>query len=206
MLPLLLSLVVSCGDKKGQQTDYTSEDRSGGRFSKPSVTDLMREQPTIAIWYSSSGNRKGGKATASSLRAAIWPDGRILFLENPQQRSSMLRYGRVTTDEIEKLKHDLEETGIFELKGYCYLVPDAPVLCILVNSGTHQQILYWDEVENPNYGINAQLKPHHVTFKKAWHAANALALSLRPPDSVPLEEQLAEPPDSWYVKRAIQSE
>jgi hypothetical protein len=112
----------------------------------------------------------------------------------------------VTTEKVEKLKQDLEETGIFDLKGYCYLVPDAPVLCILVNSGGRQQILYWDERELPGYGININPKPQHLAFKKAWHSVNALALSLRPPDSALLEDNLPEPPDTWYVKRAIQSE
>ena len=61
----------------------------------------------------------------SHLRIAIWDDGRIRFAEDQKKWSHALRQGRISADQIARLKEDILKTGVFDLKGYCYLVPDA---------------------------------------------------------------------------------
>ena len=101
---------------------------------------------------------------------------------------------------------NIRQTGVFDLKGHCYLVPDAPVDCVMLSFGDSQQMLYWDEVEDKSYGININPKPHHLDFKKAWWNVNQLALSVLPDQAKKLDVRFQRPPKEWYLKRMIQSE
>jgi hypothetical protein len=67
-------------------------------------------------------------------------------------------------------------------------------------------MLYWDEVEAHNYGINIKPKPHHLKFKECWKIINKLALDVRPGRSEPVRKEFRNVPASWYLKQAIQSE
>lgn len=91
------------------------------------------------------------------------------------------------------------------MKGNCYLVPDAPVDCLLLDLGPKQQMLYWDEVENANYGINISPKAHHLKFKTCWKEVNKLALEAIPNKSQYHRERFSRPPKSWRLKEPIQS-
>ena len=114
------------------------------------------------------------------LRVAIWSDGRVVFARDPNVWNHDLLLGRIPEEVLTRLKQDIRKTGVFELKGNCYLVPDASVDCVMLSFGNSQQMLYWDEVENSGYGININPKPHHLAFKKAWWEVNRLVLSALP--------------------------
>ena len=92
-----------------------------------------------------------------------------------------MQRGNLSAARVARLKAALADTGVFDLEGTCYLVPDAPVDCLLVDlGGEKRQILYWDEVETLGYGINIDPKPHHLDFKRCWKAVNHLALVRAP--------------------------
>lgn len=168
-----------------------------------SAPDNFEERPFLAIWRDSDGSRRSG---APYLRVAIWSDGRIVFAKDPKKWEQELFEGRIEAARVTELKKALEETGVFELKGNCYLVPDAPVDCIMLDLGAKQQMLYWDEIESANYGINISPKPHHLKFKTCWKEVNKLALKAIPKQSQPHRERFSRPPASWRLKGPIQSE
>ena len=175
-----------------------------GPLSAASLKDLLQEPPIVAIWKTSDHLRS--RSTAPNLRIAIWNDGRVLSAQDPTKWGHQLELGRLADDTLSKLKKEILDTDVFDLKGHCYLVPSAPVLCLLVQLDGKKQLLYWDEVEMPNYGINTNPKPHHLAFKKAWKSVNKLVVSAIPEDSVEVLERFEAAPKSWYVKPAIQSE
>ena len=160
--------------------------------------------PFLAIWQDKGGKRS--ESGAPYLRVAIWDDGRILFTTNPHKWGHTLREGRITVARVAVLKKAVEGTGIFELPGYCYLVPDSAVNCLIADVGTKRQMLYWDEVERPNYGINIDPKPHHRKFMACWKAVNRLALEAVPRNSNASAEAFVRPSASWRLKLPIQSQ
>src|SRR5262249_44927536 len=120
--------------------------------------------PTIAIWEDSPGMT--ADTNYPYLRVAVWPDGTVVFARDPNVWNQDLLIGHLSAQVLARLEQDIRQTGVFELKGHCYLVPDAPVDCIMLSFGGSKQMLYWDEVENEGYGININAKPQHVAFKK----------------------------------------
>jgi hypothetical protein len=168
------------------------------------AAEVFTNRPLLAIWRDSEGLHRGSEAPY--LRIAIWNDGRIVFAKDPGKWSHELREGRIDAAQLAKLKQAVEKTGVFELKGNCYLVPDAPVDCVMVDLGGKQQMLYWDEVESPNYGINIAPKEHHLKFVSCWKEVNRLALNAIPKESQPYTNRFQRPPESWRLKKPIQSE
>ena len=175
--------------------------------ASPAVTaaaaDGLEDRPFLAIWRDIDGFLR---SDAPYLRVAIWSDGRIVFAKDPKKWGHELLEGRIDAVRVAELKKALEGTGVFELKGNCYLVPDAPVDCVMLDLGAKQQMLYWDEVESANYGINIFPKAHHLKFKSCWKEVNKLALGAIPRQSQPHTQRFSRPPKSWRLKRAIQSE
>jgi hypothetical protein len=161
-------------------------------------------RPFLAIWMDSEGLRLGSEAPF--LRIAIWNDGRIVFARDASKWNHELLEGRIDAARMDELKKAIEKTGVFELKGNCYLVPDAPVDCVMLDFGGKQQMLYWDEREQPGYGINISPKEQHLKFMSCWKAVNRLALEATPKESQPHGEKFQRPPQSWRLKRPIQSE
>ena len=161
-------------------------------------------RPFLAIWQDTVGMVMGSQAPY--LRIAIWNDGRIVFAQDPKKWNHELRQGTIDTAGLAQLKKAIKATGVFELKGNCYLVPDAAVDCMMIDVGDKQQMLYWDEVESPGYGINISPKPHHLEFKKCWKEVNRLAIAVLPKQSEPYKERFQRPPQSWRLKETIQSE
>ncbi|MBN2578469.1 MAG: hypothetical protein JXB10_05710 [Pirellulales bacterium] len=145
-------------------------------------------------------------SSAPYLRVAIWEDGRALFAKDPAKWGHSLREGRIAPYRIALLKKALLSTGVFDLKGTTYLVPDAPAYCITVNIGNKKRTLSWDESESPNYGININPQPQHLAFKRCWKMLNLIALVACPDQFHDSHERFSEVPQSWYANRAIQSE
>lgn len=110
------------------------------------------------------------------------------------------RYCRVA-----ELKKALRKTRVFTLEGNCYLVPDAPVDYIMLDLGEAQQMLCWDEVEKPGYGMNIAPTPSYLKFIRSWKKVNKLALDAIPQESRPHKELFQRPPDSWRLKKVIRS-
>jgi hypothetical protein len=160
-------------------------------------------RPFLALWRRDAGRFVGD---TPYLRFAIWDDGRVLYAKDPKKWGHELQQGHLSASRVARLKAALGDSGVFHLKGTCYLVPDAPVDCLLVDlGGKQQQLLYWDEVEAPNYGINIDPKPSHLEFKRCWKAVNHLALVALPDEGEAVKEHI-QVPKSWYLKEAIQSE
>jgi hypothetical protein len=164
---------------------------------------LGPRHPLVAVWCRDQG--MSFKFNELGLRIAIWEDGRVLFAADPKKWGQKLQQGFLSPERVTELKKRLAETGVFALKGTAYLVPDASTDCILVDLGTKQQLLYWDEVESKSYGINSDPTPDHLKFKDCWKALNRLALASRPKDAKAVQERLEQMPRSWYLKPAIES-
>lgn len=159
--------------------------------------------PFLAIWRASDGLVM--ESEAPYLRIAAWDDGRVVFAQDPAVWSHDLREAVLGPQDVTKFKEALLGTGAFDLEGYCYLVPDAPMDCIMLRVGDRQQMLYWDEREHPGYGINIDPQKRHLDFKKAWKAVNALALSYVPRGPPIAPTKFEDVPPGWYLKEAIQS-
>lgn len=168
------------------------------------ATDDVADPPLLAIWK--NDDRLRLKSEAPYLRIAIWNDGRIVFAKDSKKWNHELLEGRIGPERMAQLKTAIEGTGAFALKENCYLVPDAPVVCVMLNFDSKQQMLYWDEVETANYGINISPKPHHLKFMNCWKEVNTLALAAIPKQSQPHAQRFTRPPNSWRLKRPIQSE
>jgi len=181
----------------------TTGNLSTRAFAAESVTN----RPSIAIWRDSGGMPAPGTESAGPhLRIAIWNDGRVLYsADGTNQWSHNLRVGQIDTNRVAALRKAVAETGVFDLEGTTYLVPDAPRVCVLLDFGDQQQMLYWDEVETPGYGININPQPHHRRFIRTWKDVNALALAAIPAESQPWTNRFDRPPASWRLKRPIQS-
>jgi hypothetical protein len=161
------------------------------------------EQPLLALWRQYDGMYD--RSEAPYLRFAIWNDGRVLYAKNPDKWGHDLLRGKISPTRVARLKTALAATGVFDLKGTCYLVPDAPKDCLMVDLGDKQQMLCWDEVEAPNYGINYSPEPQHLEFKRCWKVINYLALVALPDEGETVTKRF-QVPESWYLKRAVQSE
>ncbi len=162
--------------------------------------DPKDELPMLALWINSHGNsRTQGKAP--ELCFAIWEDGRVLCAQDLDKGGTPLRAGTITLEQVALLKKQLNASGIFSLKRYSYLVPDAPVHCLIANADGRQQILYWDEHDSPNYGINVDLKPEAVAFKACWKQLKSDGLKRLNKDlpELPATESF-QVPKSWYLK------
>lgn len=174
------------------------------RNKKEPVVPLGSRRPIVAVWCKDQGGPIS--SGAQYLRVAIWADGRVLFAADPTKWNQNPLHGRISAARIEELKKGIAETGVFDLKGTCYLVPDADVYCTLVDFGGRQQMLYWDELENPHYGINIDPKPHHLKFKECWKAVSRLALACRPTHAKRVRGRFGPVPRFWYIREARQSE
>jgi hypothetical protein len=161
------------------------------------------DRPFLALWQHVSGSVTG--SDAPYLRFAVWDDGRVLYAKDPDKWGHELRRGKMSPSRVDRLKAALADSGVFDLKGTCYLVPDAPHDCLMVDLGGKQQMLYWDEVETPGYGINIAPKQRHLDFKRCWKAVNNLALVALPDEGEVVKERVRVP-QSWYLKEAVQSE
>jgi tetratricopeptide (TPR) repeat protein len=116
-----------------------------------------------------------------------------------------LLQSQVLADRLARLKQEIIKSDVIGLKGYCYLTRHAAFGCIMLDFNGRSQMLYWDEVEADNYGININPKPHHLKFKECWKIINKLALDVRPGRSEPVRKEFRSVPASWYLKEAIQS-
>jgi hypothetical protein len=180
----------------------TLSDLVGLEKKDPSVS-LGAKQPIVAVWRQSDGYRLS--SDAPYLRMAVWEDGRVLFAADPGKWEHRLREGKISAGRLDELKKEIVGTGIFDLKGTCYLVPDAPMDCIVADFGGRRQMLYWDEVESPNYGINIAPKPRHLKFKECWKAVNRMLLACCPKEAKPVKGRFGPVPQSWVLKPAVQS-
>jgi hypothetical protein len=160
--------------------------------------------PILAVWQDNPGYN--ADTNYPYLRVAIWADGWVVFARDPNVWNHDLLVGRIAEKVLIGLKQDIRKTGVFELKGNAYLVPDASVDCVMLSFNGSQQMLYWDEVEANRYGININPKPQHLAFKKAWWEVNRLALSALPKQARKVDTRFQKPPKNWYLKRRIQSE
>jgi len=158
---------------------------------------LKPNPPLLAIWQSYA---------APGLRVAVWPDGRVVFARDPNAWGRELFLGQLSQPALKSLKIALRKMGVFSLKGTCYLVPDGSQKCIMLSFDGMKQMLYWDEVENPSYGINVNSKQQHIAFKKAWWEVTKIILTTLPPHAKRLTTHFKGAPREWYIKPTIQSE
>jgi hypothetical protein len=166
------------------------------------------ERPLLAVWGQDTGRLDPG---SPYLRVAIWENGRVLFAPDPKKWSPHLQQGWISKERVKEMKKRIAATGVFQLKRASYLVPDAPVYCLLVNLGTGQReqreqrrerLLYWDEVESPGYGANIDPNADYLKFKACWKGINQLAQKSRPRKLEPIVGRFGPVPPSWYPKLA----
>ena len=168
---------------------------------KQSKQEVMNH-PFLAVWQDDSGGAIGGKGPF--LRFAIWSDGRVLFSKDPKKWGNELKASKLSSSRVARLKAALADTGVFDLKGTCYMSLHGPLNCLIVDLGQKKQMLSWDENEDPETGINFNPKFHHLEFKRCWKAVNHLGLVALPDDGEKVKEQFD--PKSWHLKPAVQSE
>lgn len=170
-----------------------------------SLKDLLQEPPIVALWLHADHRRS--RSTAPNLRIAVWNDGRVLSAQDPSKWGHQLELGRLTDDTLSKVKKQIQDTGVFDLKGrLSYLVPSAPVFCLLVQLDGKRQLLRWDEREMAGYGANTNPTVDYLAFKEAWKSVNKIAVSAVPDDSVQVVERFETVPKPWHVERRIRSE
>jgi hypothetical protein len=169
--------------------------------AQPAHVDGAR--PIVAIWLENEGYVTGSQAPC--LRVAIWEDGRVLFASPTNRWNHDLRDGRIEPARLDRLKQAIKDTGVFDAKETTYLVPSGRMICMMLDFRDRQQMLHWDEVETPGYGINIAPKLRHVRFKKRWKEVNELALKAIPQTSTPYQGTFRTPPASWRLKQPIQS-
>jgi hypothetical protein len=162
--------------------------------------DPRGELPLLALWVDSHGMR-AGDSRGPELRFAIWEDGRVLCAKDPEKGGMPLRAGTITLEQVALLKKQVNASGIFGLKRDGYIVPDAPVHCLLANADGKQKLLYWDERDTPNYGINVDPPPEAIAFKECWKQVKAAGLKRLKKDlpELPATESFS-PPKSWKLK------
>lgn len=161
------------------------------------------ERPIIAIWQANGGMKL---TVGECLRVAIWNDGSVALAKDPSKWDREFQTGKISQARIAQLKKAILDSGVFELRGTTYLVPDAPTDCIMIDLGEKTQMLYWDEREMPGYGINVNPKPRHVEFMRCWKMVNHLALLACPDQFAPGTQVFNAAPRSWRLKPPIQSE
>ena len=204
MMTFLLGLfLVGCGPngEAGPNASQAQVDASSTRSIVRGVED--DDRPIVAIWRAHDGYRLDSQGPY--LRAAVWADGRAVFAENPEDWASALREGTIPPERMAALKDALAMTDIFDLEGYCYLVPSAPMDYVMVRLGGQERILSWDEVEHPRYGINVNPQERHYQFMDTWKNINSLTLAALPTGCSSAATASAVIQESWYIHRAIQS-
>jgi len=165
----------------------------------PAPKPMPKARPIVAVWRDSDGFVSNPQAPY--LRVAVWEDGTVLFGKDPAKWGHELQTGRIAAYRVARLKAALADSGVFALKGHCYLGPDLPVDCIMVDAGGKQQTLYWVE------GVTEWMTtPGRKEFVRAWTTVNHLALLPCPDDAKLAEEGFVGRPASWYLKEKIQSE
>jgi hypothetical protein len=195
-----VALVAACVGCPGR-----GESRSAPVDAATQVSTSAR-MPLAAVWRKVGRRPMPGRSfEGPALRYAVFEDGEILFAEDRDSLRGRVARAKLDSGAIAELERSLADTGVMDLTGTTYLVPDAPVLAMLVRVRGREQILYWDEVELPGYGINVAPKPHHLAFKKAWHAVDAV-LAERVAKAGKTDTIEFTPPSSWSIKPAIQSE
>jgi hypothetical protein len=165
--------------------------------------DVKDDRPFFAVWISDTGLLPD--RSVPSLRFAFWDDGRVVFAKESERDNKPLLRGRIAAYRVARLKKALSDSGVFALKGTCYLVPDGPVIEMMIDLGSRKQMLYWDERKAKDYGININPKPHHLEFMRCWEAINSLGL-VACPDNATTVTEAVKPQKTWSLKPAIQSE
>ena len=171
------------------------------------LPDPQGKLPLLALWVDDHGSKQRTSPGEKVLRFAVWEDGTVLCGRDLENDGNRLRTGKIPKEQVALLKKQIQISGIFELKGNCYLVPDAPVHCMIAVVDGKQQMLFWDEREIPGYGINSNPKPQHLAFIRAWKQAKAAGIKQLGGSLTDLAGvQTFRPPDAWYLKKPIQSE
>ena len=166
------------------------------------LPDPKGKPPLLALWVDSHGMPRPGEPVKSKqLYFAIWEDGRVLCAKDPEKAGSGLRSGTITAEQVATLKNQVTGSGIFELKVTAAAVPDAPLHCLIASVDGKKQMLYWDEVEMPGYGINSNPTPQDLAFIACWKQVKAAGLKRLKKDLHEVSpSQTFSPPKSWYLK------
>src|SRR5882672_10665597 len=89
---------------------------------RPAENQAKRaDRPFLAVWRDRDGGFLGTGA-GPYLRFAIWGDGRVLYAKDPAKWGHELRRAKMAPSRVARLKAALADTGVFDLKGTCYLV------------------------------------------------------------------------------------
>ena len=99
---------------------------SSGLADQPdgAVRDVKNDRPFFAVWNAhSDADTAVGHYRGPYLRFAFWDDGRVVFAKESEKECKPLQIGRIAPYRVARLKQALSDSGVFALKGTCYLVP-----------------------------------------------------------------------------------
>ena len=162
-------------------------------------SDPFTTRPMLALWLEDEG-RRVSKSPAPALRFAVWPDGRVVFTESTPKFGKRLQEGKISTEDVKKLRDAILRSDVFSIKRDAALVPDAPSMCLLADTGEKRRLLQWDERETPGYGINIAPSRDDRKFIATWKLLNQLGLGAKPEDFRPVDSKFTRPPASWYLR------
>ncbi len=154
---------------------------------------ISHERPFIAIWEDKPGHTF--KQEAPYLRIAIWNDGSVLFAANPKSWSHGLRRGRISVEQVTRLKSAISASGVFDLKTTGIYPVCCPQDYILADLGAKQQLLSCAEVAWPHVK-----EREYQELRKCWYALDQIALSGRPDDFEAVDQRFRKAPPSWFLQ------
>lgn len=151
--------------------------------------------PIVALWRDDVGMVESDERPPF-IRLAIWDDGTVVYAQSQDIWNHELCCGKLPTERIARLKAAIGESGIFSVSMTGHLVPDTPRDILMVNCSGRTKVLFWDEIDIPESGINAFPTTESIEFKRCWKTVGHLATLSLPLGGVSKEARFTVPV-SW---------
>ncbi len=159
----------------------------------------FQDRPWIAVWRNTDGDHYSPR-----LRCAVWDDGRVLFCANAPRWSTNLFAGRISVEEVQKLKARVRDTGILEVGAERAVGPSDTWCSLLLIFGDRQTLLHWSE-QGWDY-FWGETQPVHGSlpsgdWQRSWVQVNRLVLESLPQNANSWPQTFEGAPNTWYLKQ-----